>query len=581
WAVDLAKSYQTSVFMVEIGDPSSWRRLTPVIDWGFFSQFAWTPDDQYIIHGPYRINAITGEMETPVIHGFSLANASLTRFPDGYYILTDTNSTNIAALPVLSDGSEDPERSPVVITNFSFEPGVFLQMVNSVDGDRAVFAVYRAGEEPNASDVYVLRNLPEILAAPMIEGTAISTLAPTSLSDANFIPIRADETANAALFPYFSEDGTAVIYSEDWNHVFRYDWDGLFQSDFDLMISSADGTGSDERLGEPGNQLCAAPSGAGTRIIYSQRQGTVFHLTISTLEVISEVQGIPVAGNAVVTTTEQQASDMSGTVVLLPAATTVDFPTGVPQEIHISTPIQPAQVPQLPPGIGAIPVVRDFGPAGTTFDPAITITISYTDAEVEGIDEGSLRPFRYNEGTGVYDIEVITITERNLVNNTISFAVDHFSTYGLGDPADTDGDGICNDLDPDDDNDGMIDAMDEMPLDTDNDGMNNDIDNDDDSDGILDLDDPLPQDTDNDGERNDVDADDDNDGLLDADELIYGTNPLLADTDGDGVDDGTEVAFGTDPTEPDCNGLPLPLIPTVILLAGALLGAAVRRIQRE
>ena len=76
---------------------------------------------------------------------------------------------------------------------------------------------------------------------------------------------------------------------------------------------------------------------------------------------------------------------------------------------------------------------------------------------------------------------------------------------------------------------------------------------DDDNDGVLDAVDGFPLislgsliDTDGDGRPNDCDAgclalgmiadeDDDNDSLKDLSELALGTNPLLADTDGDGI----------------------------------------------
>ncbi|QYJ78035.1 tandem-95 repeat protein [Shewanella acanthi] len=54
-------------------------------------------------------------------------------------------------------------------------------------------------------------------------------------------------------------------------------------------------------------------------------------------------------------------------------------------------------------------------------------------------------------------------------------------------------------------------------------------------------------DTDGDGVPDVIDPDDDNDGLSDTDEVTYGTNPLLTDTDGDGISDGDEIANGSDP----------------------------------
>ncbi|RVU83943.1 OmpA family protein [Leucothrix sargassi] len=82
-----------------------------------------------------------------------------------------------------------------------------------------------------------------------------------------------------------------------------------------------------------------------------------------------------------------------------------------------------------------------------------------------------------------------------------------------------------------------------------------------DSDGVKDneeigTDTQNPRDTDGDGIIDALDDDDDNDTLLSADELANGTNPLLADTDGDELDDALETngGLGTDPTNPDSDG---------------------------
>ena len=141
-----------------------------------------------------------------------------------------------------------------------------------------------------------------------------------------------------------------------------------------------------------------------------------------------------------------------------------------------------------------------------------------------------MRVFLYNDGTGKYDIEVTTIVARDLDNNTISFTTDHFSKFGVGSALDTDGDGVSDLSDPDDDNDGIPDGEDALPLDTDNDGLNNADDPDDDADGIPDGDDTYPLDTDNDGLANNIDDDDDGDGYTDAWEITVGSDPLDADS---------------------------------------------------
>ena len=157
---------------------------------------------------------------------------------------------------------------------------------------------------------------------------------------------------------------------------------------------------------------------------------------------------------------------------------------------------------------------------------------------------------------------------------------------------DTDGDGIGNTTDPDDDDDGVRDVEDRFQLDaaewadadgdgygdngdafphdwrewldTDFDGVGNNADDDDDGDGIPDEDEResgMELDTDNDGLDNDVDADDDNDGVADADDAFPVDAGEQSDTDGDGLgnhadrdDDGDRVAdkndaFPLDPSE--------------------------------
>lgn len=127
-------------------------------------------------------------------------------------------------------------------------------------------------------------------------------------------------------------------------------------------------------------------------------------------------------------------------------------------------------------------------------------------------------------------------------------------------PLDTDGDGIADSIDTDDDNDGIPDSEEgDGVLDTDGDGVADSLDTDSDNDGILDADEPgdsdndgipdsqepasgdVTTDTDGDGLTDDVDPDDDNDGISDIDE-----GNGLTDTDGDGIPDSRDPDSNND-----------------------------------
>lgn len=141
---------------------------------------------------------------------------------------------------------------------------------------------------------------------------------------------------------------------------------------------------------------------------------------------------------------------------------------------------------------------------------------------------------------------------------------------------DTDGDGIPNIHDEDDDGDGLLDSedqfgeamayrydadrdgvpnvLDTFPLDRteqfdiDFDGVGDNEDEDADGDGIPDTTDEHPYDTDNDGIRNRLDNDDDNDGVADEMDAFPLDPNEHTDTDGDGVGDNSDQ-FVNDPTE--------------------------------
>ena len=122
-------------------------------------------------------------------------------------------------------------------------------------------------------------------------------------------------------------------------------------------------------------------------------------------------------------------------------------------------------------------------------------------------------------------------------DNSDAFPFDGYEQF------DTDEDGIGDKDDLDDDNDGVVDYLDPHPLDTDDDGLVNSVDEDADNDGVVNNIDAFPYDaletidSDADGIGNNSDADDDNDGVAD-DTDVFPLDPLeTVDTDGDGIGD--------------------------------------------
>ena len=134
----------------------------------------------------------------------------------------------------------------------------------------------------------------------------------------------------------------------------------------------------------------------------------------------------------------------------------------------------------------------------------------------------------------------------------IADSVDNCVAVANPNQTNTDGDPQGDACDPDDDNDGVTDEHDAFPLDasewvdTDGDGTGNNADADDDNDGANDAADAFPldpsetTDTDGDGTGNNADGDDDNDGVPDATDA-FPLDPLESrDSDGDGTGDNAD-----------------------------------------
>jgi len=155
-------------------------------------------------------------------------------------------------------------------------------------------------------------------------------------------------------------------------------------------------------------------------------------LFVCSLEIAEDVDLDPATNQTIVPV---YLEDGSGTVVDIPAGTEIIFPPDVPEEIVVSTPVNPIDEAQIPLTLDTVIARRIFGPSPTTFNPPIEITIHYTDEEVAGTaDETWLKVVKYNSVSGVFDIEVseADIVNRDTSANTITFLTDSFSEYGIG-----------------------------------------------------------------------------------------------------------------------------------------------------
>ena len=153
-------------------------------------------------------------------------------------------------------------------------------------------------------------------------------------------------------------------------------------------------------------------------------------------------------------------------------------------------------------------------------------------------------------------------------NDSIADVDDAFP-LDVSESLDTDGDEIGNNADADDDGDGVEDSLDAFPLDvsesldTDGDEIGNNADADDDGDGVEDSLDALPLDasesldTDGDLIGNNADPDDDNDSITDVDDAFPLDAAESVDTDGDKIGDNADPDDDNDGVADELDTFPL------------------------
>lgn len=201
-------------------------------------------------------------------------------------------------------------------------------------------------------------------------------------------------------------------------------------------------------------------------------------------------------------------------------------------------------------GAGDLLAFYDLEPDGLVFAQAVTLIIEVNVDSLDAAQRSVLDIYRLEDGPP--SIFVPLNASCSIVNGppediaTCSIDIDHFSTYAIIAPLDSDDDGVFDDFDGQLDNCPQVANPDQFDFDSDN--IGDACDNDTDGDGFdnsVDNCSLTPNsdqtDTNTDGVGNACDDDDDGDTVLDGDDNCpLTTNPDQSNTDGDSSGDACD-----------------------------------------
>lgn len=68
---------------------------------------------------------------------------------------------------------------------------------------------------------------------------------------------------------------------------------------------------------------------------------------------------------------------------------------------------------------------------GVVFGVPVTITLHYTDADVQGLDQSRLQVFYLDNSTHTWKTDGIVIVDRDVANHRIVFTIKHLTRFGL------------------------------------------------------------------------------------------------------------------------------------------------------
>jgi hypothetical protein len=417
-----------------------------------FQGVAWAPDNRHVLftmddnmeiddkghwwwNGPYKIKIAPVDPEQGPLRDFitpfrdipvntelvmgATVSPHIVKLPWGDAMLC-TNWGNIGYIPIEPDGQSVPHASGLHLTDFDprevlvfgagWSPSASMIMFTAVEG-------FHFGQ----IKTYILHDVEDIL-----DGFSNP---PRSIDDPRIRWVASSENYQAG--GGFSYDESLAFFQEDVNQA----WDpnyptNLRGTNFDLFYASVlPGQESGVvQIHVPGSQLFMELSPEGNRLVYSnyveETKGRVSvgkgELIVVSFDIKTEVD-VALGGFLM---------DNSGTNLIVPPGTLKeDF------GVTISTPFSIGQEAELTEGDNTFFALRLLDTKGLDkpqFIEPMTLTIRYTDDEVEGLEEWALDIYYYDETDPENPRWVPLGGTVDPEYNEITVEIQHFSKFAAG-----------------------------------------------------------------------------------------------------------------------------------------------------
>jgi hypothetical protein len=144
---------------------------------------------------------------------------------------------------------------------------------------------------------------------------------------------------------------------------------------------------------------------------------------------VTSIVGSIAADGTIMANTETESSD--GIIKLtIPEGTSFLTPDGLPSIFVSMVPMSVEQQPPAPANAEIIGLPYNLGPTGSTFDPLASLTFTFKGVALPNDVNGKGLTLAYWDDTGKQWVPLKT-ENIDMVNDTITAAVSHFSTYAI------------------------------------------------------------------------------------------------------------------------------------------------------